>query len=245
MVIKKIRLLKVYFENIIQPWEVPAFRGAVISTAGKENILFHNHEKDKFRYSYPLIQYKQIKGKPMIMSLDEGVDEIHHFFENMQLGIMLGNRPYELKISDLHLNQQIMQVWDKLWDYRIDNWLALNQENYKKFQNLLILKEKIEMLQRTLIGNIISFAKGIDWTIDKEIKLYITDIRGPRGIKYKEQKLLSFSVDFRTNVYLPNYLGIGKGASTGFGIVRQINTRKNGSLTNTILDDNEREEFIN
>ena len=61
---KKIRYLEVTFENDIEPWEVPAFRGAIIATAGKEHVLFHNHDDDKFRYSYPLIQYKQIRKKP-------------------------------------------------------------------------------------------------------------------------------------------------------------------------------------
>ncbi|MBK9290677.1 MAG: hypothetical protein IPM52_03460 [Bacteroidetes bacterium] len=221
MSFKKIRLLQVQFENDIHPWEVPAFRGAVIATAGREHVLFHNHLKESYRYSYPLIQYKQVRNKPMIMSLDEGVDEIHHFFEHMQLGLFLGERPYELKISNLHLNQQTMQVWDKLWDYRIDNWLALNSENYQRYQEMDGLAEKIDLLQRTLTGNIISFAKGIDWTIEKPVKLFITNMREPRLVTYKGQKLMGFSVDFRTNVFLPNYLGLGKGASTGFGVVQR------------------------
>ena len=226
MTFKKIRLLTVQFENDIQPWEVPAFRGAVIATAGNQHVLFHNHEKEKFRYSYPLIQYKQVRNKPMIMSLDEGVDEIHHFFENMQMGLMLGERPYELKIANLHLNQQVMQVWDRLWDYRIDNWLALNEENYAKYRGLESLADKIDLLERTLTGNIISFAKGIGWTIENEVKLAITSMREPRLVTYKGQRLMGFSVDFKTNVYLPNYLGLGKGCSTGFGVVQRKRENK-------------------
>lgn len=148
----------------------------------------------------------------MIMSLDEGVDEIHHFFENMQLGIILGERPYEMKISNLYLNQQVMQVWDKMWEYRIDNWLALNSENYRKYQTLEGLNENLDMLSKTMVGNILSFAKGIGWTIDKEIKLLITRLEDPKLVTYKGQKLMAFCVTFKTNVYLPNYLGLGKGA---------------------------------
>ncbi len=48
----------------------------------------------------------------MLMSLGEGIDEVHHFFEKMQVGIMLA-MPYELKISNIFLQQQIMQVSDK------------------------------------------------------------------------------------------------------------------------------------
>lgn len=219
MALKKIRVLQVLFENEIQPWEVPAFRGAVIATAGKQHILFHNHKDDKYLYSYPLIQYKQINRKPMLMSIDQGIEEIHHFFEKMQLGILLGDRPYELKIDQLNMNQFTMQVWDKMWEFRIQNWLALNKENYEKYQALESMIDKIQQLESTLKGNILSFAKGIDWSIDKEIKLQIKNMHEPRTISYKGNKLSAFNLVFSTNVFLPNYIGLGKGASSGFGVI--------------------------
>lgn len=219
---KKIRILLVQFENEIQPWEVPSFRGAVIATAGKQHILFHNHKDDKYLYSYPLIQYKQINRKPMLMSIDQGIEEIHHFFEKMQLGILLGDRPYELKIDQLNMNQFTMQVWDKMWDFRIQNWLALNKENYEKYQAHGTMIDKIQHLESTLKGNILSFAKGIDWSIDKEIKLQIKNMHEPRTISYKGNKLSAFNLVFSTNVFLPNYIGLGKGASSGFGVIVKI-----------------------
>ena len=39
--------------------------------------------------------------------------------------------------------------------------------------------------------------------------------------------LLAFDVRFRCNVYLPNYLGLGKSASHGFGIVRHFQKQSN------------------
>lgn len=44
------------FLNAIGVHEIPQFRGAVISTVGRDNnLLFHNHKGDGFRYSYPNI----------------------------------------------------------------------------------------------------------------------------------------------------------------------------------------------
>lgn len=225
MTLKKIRLLQVFFENDINPWEVPAFRGQSLQLQAKSTFFFTITKKTSFVTVIRSFNTNRFR-KPMIMSLDEGVDEIHHFFENMQLGIILGERPYEMKISNLYLNQQVMQVWDKMWEYRIDNWLALNSENYRKYQTLEGLNENLDMLSKTMVGNILSFAKGIGWTIDKEIKLLITRLEDPKLVTYKGQKLMAFCVTFKTNVYLPNYLGLGKGASTGFGVVRHINTNK-------------------
>lgn len=230
MTARKIKLLQVTFENPISPWELPAFRGAVIATAGRQHILFHNHIDEGFIYSYPKIQYKQIAGKPMLMSIDQGIDEIHHFFENMQLGLMLGERPYELKIEKLNLNQFTLQVWDKLWEYRIDNWLALNQKNHEEYQKLESLSERLQFLERTLKGNILSFAKGVEWTVQDEIRLYIKNMREPRLISFKGKKLLGFSVDFACNVFFPAYIGLGKGVSQGYGIVKQRREKLNSDL---------------
>lgn len=226
MGIKKIRVLQVEFENPIDPWEVPYFRGAVIATAGKENILFHNHLKDNYRYGYPLIQYKEFKHKPYLISLDEGVDEIHHFFENMQEGVLLGNRPYELKISNLHLTQHTLQVWNTNWKYRITNWLALNQENYQKFKAIESPEARIDFLQKTLTGNLISFAKGIDWTIERTIETRITHMWEPKLVTFKNQKIMAFNLEFWCNIYLPRLIGLGKGASMGFGIVELLKIKE-------------------
>ena len=114
---KKIRILDVTFENEIAAWEVPALRGAIIETAGRENTLFHNHLNKDYLYSYPLIQYKRIGKKPHLVCVEEGVDVVHHFFENKQEGLMLGDRLYELKVEQLNLNSFTMQVWDKSFNY--------------------------------------------------------------------------------------------------------------------------------
>ena len=61
-----------------------------METAGRENTLFHNHLGKDYRFSYPLIQYKRIRKKPHLFCIEDGVDEVHHFFENKQEGLMLG-----------------------------------------------------------------------------------------------------------------------------------------------------------
>ena len=217
---KKIRFLEVTFENEIEPWEVPAFRGAVIATAGREHILFHNHADDTFRYGYPLIQYKQINRKPMIISLDQGIEEIHHFFENMQLGIMLGSRPYELKIESLNLKQVEVKISPENHSYKIENWIALNQDNFQAFTNLTSLAEQLTFLEKTLTGNLLSFAKGIGWLVTEPIVVKVTKFDAPRLISLKGRKILSFNVSFNSNVLLPNHIGLGKSSSQGFGLLK-------------------------
>jgi CRISPR/Cas system endoribonuclease Cas6 (RAMP superfamily) len=227
---KKIRILDVQFEEEIEPWELKYLRGAIVSTVGKSHVLFHNHDESGFRYSYPLIQYKVIGKKPHIVCIDQGVDDVHHFFEKKQEGIFLGDRPYELKVNAINLNSFTMQVWDKAFHYRISSWLPLNQKNYAVYHSIDDEQEKKNFLQKILNGNILSFAKGIDWHIDKQIITQIKDIQNTSQIKIKSVKREAYTVTFRTNVFLPHFIGLGKNSSLGFGVVSE--ERKIRKVTN-------------
>ena len=216
---KKIRFLDISFENEIKAYELPFLRGAIVAIVGKNHILFHNHQEEKFRYSYPLIQYKTIARKPHLICIENGVDDIHHFFEKKQEGVFLGDRPYELEVASINLNQFTMQVWDKAFHYRIFNWLPLNQKNYSLYHSFEDEQEKKNLLQKTLTGNILSFAKGINWMVDKPIITQIKEIQKINFVRVKGVKREAFTVTFRSNVFIPNHIGLGKNASLGFGIV--------------------------
>lgn len=220
---KRIRVLQVVFDTEINGWEIPAFRGAIIQKAGEKNILFHNHlGNNTFMYNYPLIQYKTIGKRPAIICVDSGVDEIHKYFENQDWSVNISGRNLDMKIHRLNMNQFTMQVWDKKWDYGIVNWIALNQENYRKYLDMESLVEQIAFLEQVLKGNILSFAKGIDWEVDKPIEVKIKKIDRTRAVKLKGNKVIGFTLYFRTNVFIPNYIGLGKGTSVGFGMVMSI-----------------------
>lgn len=207
----------------IEGWEIPAFRGAVIKKAGEQHITFHNHINDnEVIYRYPVIQYKRIGRHPALICLDFGVDEVHHFFNNRNLDIEVSGRKLSLQVSHLKMDQYNLQVWEKSFSMHISQWLALNQDNYAKYMASSDELSRLTLLENTLKANIISFAKGIDWDVDKPISLRIDSIEKVRPVTFKEQKLLAFDVTFRTNVFLPDYLGLGKGVSLGFGTVRQI-----------------------
>jgi hypothetical protein len=220
---KKLRYLRVEFDGAIKPYEIPAFRGAVAEKAGLENALFHNHDKNAgLRYRYPLIQYKTLRQKPALLCIEQGVDEVHKFFENKNWEIAVSGEKLNLSIDKLDLNQFTMQVWNKTFAYGIRNWIALNQDNYQKYQALTGIAEKIEFLEKKLIGNILAFAKGIEWHVDKQIELKITDLKDPKPVKVKDQKLMGFNATFHTNVFLPNFIGLGKNVSLGYGVVKKL-----------------------
>jgi len=217
---QKIRILEIHFDAQIKPFEVVAFRGAMVDKVGREETLFHNHLSDGYRYRYPLIQYKSIGGKPTMMCLGEGVEQIHKYFEKRDWSIMIGDRKLEMKLATLKLNQFTMQAWEHQFNYRISNWLALNQNNVRKYNEIESLADRVSFLENLLKANILSFAKGVDWHVDRTIEVSIKQLDEPKAITYKSQKLLAFNAQFGTNVFIPNHVGLGKGVSVGFGVVK-------------------------
>jgi hypothetical protein len=160
------------------------------------------------------------------MCLGEGVENIYKLFSSKDWIINLKGDQVELKIDKLELDNINLNVWNNQYNYRITNWIALNTINFQKFLSINALKERCNMLERILVGNIISFAKGVEWTIESEIIVNISDIVNIRDIKYKGVPLVSFDVDFDCNVFLPNYIGLGKSVSHGYGILKMIKKEK-------------------
>ncbi len=225
---KKIKTLFVSFENEISNNELYTFRSAIVEKAGRNHILFHNHlDEKKYIYRYPQIQYKIINKKPSLMCIEKGIDEVQFFFNKPNWNLQLYDKTYEVKVQKLQVNLFTMQVWEHTFCYNLYRWNPFNQNNYRKFKNTDNLDSRKQMLEKILIGNIISFAKGIEWTVDKQIKVEISQLSEVKWLRYKKTKLACFDVQFKTNVFLPNYIGLGKHVSLGFGIVKQIKEKKN------------------
>ena len=225
----KIRTFLIKFTAEIRQSEIPLFRGAINAILEENHsILFHNHTDDGFRYSYPLIQYKRIGGKAAIMCVGEGTEVIGEFFSRQEFIMHLGDRSLTLEIERIDAKYTLMQIWDTEFHYILRKWLPLSSDNYRNYRSLEGISEQIQFLQNILVGNILSFCKGLGITIDHESKCVITNILGTRSYIYKGVKMMGFDVEFSTNVSLPDYLGLGKGVSLGFGtVVRRYNKNDN------------------
>ena len=106
--------------------------------------------------------------------------------------------------------------------YKITNWLALNQENLTRYNELMSLAERVQMLERILVNHILSFASGLDWFIEERINVTITKLEGPHPFRFKGMRFRAFNPEFTVNLELPSYIGLGKGSSIGFGVVKQV-----------------------
>lgn len=215
-----VNTLLIRFQNEIANNEVAMFRGAIINAVDNSDVLFHNHtDGDGFRYAYPLIQYKRINRKAAITCIGEGTEAIGKFFSSCNFDVVLGNRNMTLEVESVRAHKTLVQVWDSVFTYHLRKWLPLNQENYRKYEALDSIVERYTFLERLLTGNILSFAKSMGVYFDKQVECKITSADEPRIVNYKGVKMMSFDVEFKTNVSLPDYIGLGKGVSLGFGTV--------------------------
>lgn len=218
---KKTKILVVRFKNRLQRNEVSYFRGAVIHAIEDDNltVLFHNHIKNQFRYSYPLIQYKSIDRKAAIVCVEEGSEAIGKLFSTCNFSFDIGGRKTEMEVESMVANQIVLQVEDSKIKYNLQNWLPLSQASYAKYKTLDGLIEKIQFLENILTGNILSFAKGVGVYFDRQVVTRIIHMGTPQSAVYKNVRLLCFDIEFESNVSLPNFIGLGKGSSQGYGTV--------------------------
>lgn len=236
---KHIKVLTLQFDTEIATWEIPAFRGAVLASIGQDiDILFHNHTDDNgFRYSYPLIQYKRIDGKAAIVCVHSGVDSIGQFLSAQAPSFVIGNRPVNLTMKNVRPQNVYMQTWQSSFSYRLQHWIPLNSENYRRYIETDSLNERISLLESILCGNLLSMCKGLGIHLSEELTVKILRLSDPHIVKVKGVKVLSFDADFKTNLSIPDSVGIGKNVSLGFGTIRKGLKERDKKITN--IDNNE------
>lgn len=217
-----IRLLTVLFNFEIEPTEINQFRGAVIKTTQGKNSLFHNHSPSGNIYRYPKIQYKQMYKKAALLCIEEGIEGMQDFFSQTDWKMEIGREKKEITVAQIKVQQYRVAVWADRFEYQITHWLPLNQDNYKRYHELPGLSEKIQLLEKILLANILSFLQGIDLYVQEKIEVKIRSIQKERILIYKGQQMQAFTLQFSTNMSLPNFIGLGKGSSVGFGVIKEI-----------------------
>lgn len=223
---KYIRTLTITYDLPISQREISLFRGAVLKSLGdKANLLYHNHTgADTFRYAYPLIQYKRLNGKAAIVCVEKGVELVGQLLSELSGTIMIGKREANCLIEQIQTKDVSVHITDQPIYYQLHHWLPLNSKNYEQYQKTDDLIERIKILERVLIGNILSFLKGMDIHLEEQVLLNITEIKKQQIVHYKNIKLMDFDVGIKTNLNLPQHIGIGKNASIGFGTLTKVTT---------------------
>lgn len=185
--------------------------------------MFHNHDEEgNDIYRYPRVQYKRIHAKAAIVGVKDGIEAINELFSAGNHIYKIGKREVEMHIESLKAYDNEIGFCDSPLPYRLLNWLPLNSKNYREYQSKEGLADKISFLEDILTGNLLSFFSSIGYHVEEQIKPTITEIKAQRIVTYKHVKLMAFDIEFKVNLTLPQYIGIGKSASVGFGTLTKI-----------------------
>ena len=191
----------------------------------EDNVELHHHfsskkENPKLLYKYPTIQYKIHDSKAIILGIGENAISVLRKVIMSLEELKLNDNTYILReINARYADADFGLLSNgKTNRYRfISPWLALNEKNYEKFKGAS-LTERRSLLTSILIGNLLSISKNLGYevpdTIQVEIELH------PLKVYYKTVPLMGFKGLFESNFVIPDYMGVGKAVSHGFGTVK-------------------------
>ena len=198
-------------------------RGYIGNKFSQYPILHHHLTGEKSLYTYPKVQYKIIDGNAILVGINEGADVLKEISDKIEM-LIFGKNLY--KVNSSQMNQMNAELGECRENYRyrfLTPWIGLNPENYKKYKRMHELKEKKLLLNNIITGNILSMCKGFDFVVSKN--LYVHSLLNEEKINYKAVPMIGFMGEFKVNFKIPDFLGIGKGVSQGFGTIKR-NTQK-------------------
>lgn len=194
------------------------WRGA-LAARFPQDADFHGHEGTRTLYRYPPVQYRWTDEGPQVLLIDDAGAALRGQDLSGETLILGGNR---LRIKGARWEALTLQVALAATPQRYRfaaPWLALNQDNAERFNHLKDA-ERLELLQRILVGNLLSTCKGLGWNVPAKIAVRVED---PRELvcSLKGLPLRGFLATFSCNLHLSAGLALGRSVSHGFGWIER------------------------
>jgi len=190
------------------------------ATSFNEYALLHQHVTDRLIYKYPLIQYKMLQGSPMVLGINEGAEVLKEIYDKFD-EIKLDESSYSILERSVTVKSEEFGCTEEIYSYRfVTPWLALSQENYPKYLDAS-WQERKELLRRILVGNILSASKGFGYVAKEHIRLEVGRMQDEICL-LKRTQVTGIRGEFTTNFAIPEFMGLGKSVSRGFGAVSRL-----------------------
>jgi len=190
------------------------------ATSFNEYALLHQHVTDRLIYKYPLIQYKMLGGIALVLGINEGAEVLKEIYDKFD-EIKLDESCYSILERSLTVKSEEFGCTAEIYSYRfVTPWLALSQENYPKYLDAS-WQERRELLRRILVGNILSASKGLEYVAKEHIRLEVGRMQDEICL-LKGMQVTGIRGEFTTNFAIPEFMGLGKSVSRGFGAVTRL-----------------------
>tara|TARA_Y100000768_G_scaffold372120_1_gene339488 strand:- start:815 stop:1723 length:909 start_codon:yes stop_codon:yes gene_type:complete len=172
------------------------------------------------KFSYPRVQVKILNEQIYIIGIKEGVEPVLSIPDKIK-ELDFGNITFTINdFEEETLEQQFALSGTAVKYSFLTSWAALNHVTGKKYRSIPFKKKK-SYLNKLLGTNLIFLAKEMGISIDRGIytKVKISNLH-PKSID--DNKWKSFKGDFKTNIILPNYIGLGNGITRGYGTISRL-----------------------
>ncbi len=181
--------------------------------------LLHNHyNTGELRHHYPLVQYKVLNGTPTLVALEEGAELLTKLFLKIDR-LEIDGTTYPVNSKNIENRNIAIGYSDQLQEYRFETlWMGLNQNNYQKYRQAS-REDKQNLLNRVLVGNVLSFFKNVGVRLQENERLMVKPQLQEKTTRFKNQKMMGFAGSFIINAQLPPMVGIGKAVSRGYGTI--------------------------
>jgi hypothetical protein len=177
---------------------------------------FHHHSEKS--YHYPLVQYKNINGHPSVLGLNEYAQIVYEKISQLEYVVTPVDK---LRISNIELKTLRHKLaLGSFAYYFISPWIALNEDNYVKWKESERNKRK-GILEKILLGNILSMLKGIGIFANYRVIVQLLGFK-TRLATAHNNKFVGMDAQFRCNLDLPGYIGLGKSVSKGYGTLEHL-----------------------
>ncbi len=190
--------------------------------AGKLDEYMESNKSNAagFIYRYPPIQCKQVKNVLVVIGICQGAELLNQLSHEKN-EISAGKNSCTILERDASIRHEEFGISGTTQTYEfLTPWLALNQQNAKKFYELKGKPGRDAFMHKILAGNLATLAKTLDYkppvpiACEEKMKFRIDWI--------ERESVIVFLGKFQTNCRIPDYFGIGQSISQGFGTVKSI-----------------------
>ncbi len=171
-------------------------------------------------HRYPAVQVKQIGAGLHVLGICQGA----RFLQELTMSrttILDGNNRSAIVDRDMVIRQEEFGIDGTMHEYEfLTPWLALNQQYARKFYDLNGKPARDAFMDRLLLTHLTTLAKSLDVHLTAPVTC-AAHVRFKRE-RIDRENVIVFLGKFRTNLRIPDHLGLGQSVSQGFGTVRQI-----------------------
>jgi hypothetical protein len=200
--------------------ETPQLRG-FFGQAFAEEVMLHHHRADGgLVYDYPRIQFKVIDKTALLLGLAEGGELLTRLYLEVDHA-RIGREVIPVLESSLIRRRCLLGESPCPTEYRfLSPWIALNQENSRRYLALRSNRERMALLESILVGNCLSMSKSFGYQVESRLQADCSNLR-PIKVSLKGVSMQAFLGTFQINFFIPDRAGIGKSVSRGFGTVER------------------------